>query len=107
MPTLYCETGRHEWERETVRGRHPHDCPAHGGPQHAAASPDVDAELVALYVEETRQPTIVVTAFLMADREPPHRDTTTERGFSFREVALIDAARTALGGELPDPTPNL
>jgi hypothetical protein len=28
---LYCETGSHYWQRETVRGVKPSNCPDHGG----------------------------------------------------------------------------
>lgn len=31
--TLYCENGKHDWEREPTRGRKPVHCPEHSGPR--------------------------------------------------------------------------
>lgn len=54
----------------------------------------MDHELIALYCEETKQSPRIVAPFVAAGIEPPHRDITTERGFTTRELRIIHA-----GGE--------
>lgn len=101
MPTvtLHCESGNHDWNRETVRGRYPRSCPAHGGPIHVAAASviadTVDEDMVALYMDETRQSARIVRAFVLAGIEPPSRDTTDQRGFTTRETAILVRSQAA------------
>lgn len=33
MKTLYCKTGKHEWQRPAQKGRAPHSCPEHSKPK--------------------------------------------------------------------------
>lgn len=44
MPTLYCEAGKHEWERPAQRGRKPLNCPEHAAPKPTTDGPKLSPE---------------------------------------------------------------
>ncbi len=100
--TLHCQAGNHAWERPSQRGRRPLNCPAHSEQAVAAAAApavddaDLDQELLALYMDETKLGEHVVGAFLRAGVEPPHRDTVDRIGFTFKQQTILSAAATPL-----------
>ena len=111
LETLHCTVHNGPFTRERKRGVKPSVCPDCKGKQETTRLADLrenvggaiqaairalDPDLVTMYREVSGQPERVVTAFLIADREPPFRDRTDRIGFTFAEDKLLAAIRVAL-----------